>query len=162
MDEVQKEATRAEPLISTSTHGESMLPKTIAGMILSLAVLLSQTAWAQLPKSAVIGTNTRVQSSTRWRRTGKSRQRSRAGSDDGPTVQEPAPFFPLLDNGGASDRDGVDMGMAYQGPQRLKIGGKNDFRTLPIPAWSCAVLPDHRIAGQRTRLEERPTSRESG
>ena len=34
-----------------------MLRKPIAGMILSLAVLLSQTTWAQLPKSAVIGTN---------------------------------------------------------------------------------------------------------
>ena len=35
-----------------------MLPKTIAGIILLLTILLSQTTWAQLPKSAVIGTNT--------------------------------------------------------------------------------------------------------
>ena len=35
-----------------------MLPKAIAGIIFLLTILLLQPTWAQLPKSAVIGTNT--------------------------------------------------------------------------------------------------------
>jgi TRAP-type uncharacterized transport system substrate-binding protein len=34
------------------------VPKTIAIIFFSLTILMSQTAWAQMPKSAVIGTNT--------------------------------------------------------------------------------------------------------
>lgn len=42
-------------------------------------------------------------------------------------------FLPLL-NGGELDFalvNAVDMGMAYAGPQRLKIGGKNEFQHSP-------------------------------
>jgi uncharacterized protein len=42
-------------------------------------------------------------------------------------------FLPLLNNGELEFGvvNGVDMGMAYQGPQRLKVGGKNDFPHSP-------------------------------
>jgi TRAP transporter TAXI family solute receptor len=111
-----------------------MLRKTIAGIILSLAVLLSQTAWAQVPKSAVIGTNT--PGTVFYALAGGL---AKVASEAGPvqTTVQPytgtSTFLPLLDNGELDFGivNGVDMGMAYQGPQRLKIGGKNEFSHSP-------------------------------
>jgi TRAP transporter TAXI family solute receptor len=42
-------------------------------------------------------------------------------------------FIPLLNNGEVDFGvvNAVDMGMAYLGPQKLKIGGKNDFQHSP-------------------------------
>jgi uncharacterized protein len=42
-------------------------------------------------------------------------------------------FLPLLDSGELDFAlvNGVDMGMAYLGPQRLKVGGKNEFQHSP-------------------------------
>jgi len=101
---------------------------------LSLAVLLSQTTWAQLPKSAVIGTNT--PGTVFYALAGGL---SKVASESGPvqlTVQPysgTSTFLPLLDNGELDFGivNGVDMGMAYQGPQKLKVGGKNDFPHSP-------------------------------
>jgi TRAP transporter TAXI family solute receptor len=111
-----------------------MSPKIIAGIILSLAVVLSQTTWAQLPKSAVIGTNT--PGTVFYALAGGL---AKVASESGPvqlTVQPysgTSTFLPLLDNGELDFGivNGVDMGMAYQGPQKLKVGGKNDFPHSP-------------------------------
>ena len=111
-----------------------MSRKIIAGIILSLAVLLSQTTWAQLPKSAVIGTNT--PGTVFYALAGGL---AKVASESGPvqlTVQPysgTSTFLPLLDNGELDFGivNGVDMGMAYQGPQKLKVGGKNDFPHSP-------------------------------
>jgi uncharacterized protein len=42
-------------------------------------------------------------------------------------------FLPLLNNGELDFAlvNGVDMGMAYLGPQKLKVGGKNEFEHSP-------------------------------
>jgi uncharacterized protein len=42
-------------------------------------------------------------------------------------------FLPLLDNGELDFAlvNAVDMGMAYLGPQKLKVGGKNEFQHSP-------------------------------
>jgi TRAP transporter TAXI family solute receptor len=111
-----------------------MSPKTIAGIILSLAVLLSQTTWAQLPKSAVIGTNT--PGTVFYALAGGL---AKVAAEAGPVQMTVQPysgtstFLPLLNNGELDFGivNGVDMGMAYQGPQRLKVGGKNDFPHSP-------------------------------
>ncbi len=111
-----------------------MLPKTIAGIILSLAVFLSQTTWAQLPKSAIVGTNT--PGTVFYALAGGL---AKVVSEAGPvqlTVQPysgTSTFLPLIDNGELDFGivNGVDMGMAYLGPQKLKVGGKNDFSHSP-------------------------------
>ena len=111
-----------------------MLLKTIAGIILALAVFLTQTAWAQLPKSAVIGTNT-PGTVFYALASGLAKVASEAGPVQ--TTVQPytgtSTFLPLLNNGELDFGivNGVDMGMAYQGPQRLKVGGKNDFPHSP-------------------------------
>jgi TRAP transporter TAXI family solute receptor len=111
-----------------------MLPKIIAGITFSLAVFLSQTTWAQLPKSAVIGTNT---PGTVFYALASGI--AKVASETGPVQTSVQPytgtstFLPLLDNGELDFGivNGVDMGMAYQGPQKLKVGGKNDFPHSP-------------------------------
>jgi TRAP transporter TAXI family solute receptor len=111
-----------------------MSRKTIAGIILLLAVLLSQTTWAQLPKSAVIGTNT-PGTVFYALASGLAKVASEAGPVQ--TTVQPytgtSTFLPLLNNGELDFGivNGVDMGMAYQGPKRLKVGGKNDFPHSP-------------------------------
>ena len=111
-----------------------MSRKIIAGIVFSLAVVLSQTTWAQLPKSAVIGTNT--PGTVFYALAGGL---AKVASESGPVQMTVQPysgtstFLPLLDNGELDFGivNGVDMGMAYQGPQRLKVGGKNDFPHSP-------------------------------
>jgi TRAP transporter TAXI family solute receptor len=110
-----------------------MSPKLFAGIILLLAVLLSQPVRAQLPKSAVIGTNT--PGTVFYALAGGL---AKVGSE-GPvqTTVQPytgtSTFLPLLNNGELDFGivNGVDMGMAYRGPQKLKVGGKNDFPHSP-------------------------------
>jgi uncharacterized protein len=111
-----------------------MLPKAIAGIIFLLTILLLQTAWAQLPKSAVIGTNT-PGTVFYALASGIAKVASEAGPVQS-TVQPytgTSTFLPLLNNGELDFGivNGVDMGMAYQGPQRLKVGGKNEFSHSP-------------------------------
>jgi TRAP transporter TAXI family solute receptor len=111
-----------------------MLPRTIAGMILSLAVLLSQTTWAQLPKSAVIGTN--PAGTVFYALAGGLAKVATEGSPIQVNIQPytgTSTFLPLLNNGELDFAlvNGVDMGMAYLGPQKLKVGGKNEFENSP-------------------------------
>jgi len=111
-----------------------MLPKTVAGIIFSLTTLLLQTTWAQLPKSAVIGTNS---PGTVFYALASGL--AKIASESGPVQTSVQPytgtstFLPLLDNGELDFGivNGVDMGMAYQGPQRLRVAGKNDFPHSP-------------------------------
>src|SRR5687767_13279065 len=111
-----------------------MLPKAIAGIIFLLTILLSQTTWAQLPKSAVIGTNT-PGTVFYALASGLAKVASEAGPVQ--TTVQPytgtSTFLPLLNNGELDFGivNGVDMGMAYQGSKRLKVGGKNDFPHSP-------------------------------
>ena len=98
-----------------------MLPKTISGMILSLAVLLSQTAWAQLPKSAVIGTNT--PGTVFYALAGGL---AKVASEAGPvqTTVQPytgtSTFLPLLDNGETSDRERSRHGNGLSRPAKAQ------------------------------------------
>jgi uncharacterized protein len=110
------------------------VPKTIAGIFFSLTILLSQVTWAQMPKSAVIGTNT---PGTVFYALASGL--AKVASEAGPVQTSVQPytgtstFLPLLNSGELDFGivNGVDMGMAYQGPQRLKVGGKNDFPHSP-------------------------------
>ena len=110
-----------------------MSKQIIAAIILSLAVLMSQTTWAQLPKSAVIGTNT--PGTVFYALAGGLAKVASEGPVQ--TTVQPytgtSTFLPLLNNGELDFGivNGVDMGMAYQGPKRLKVGGKNDFPHSP-------------------------------
>ena len=111
-----------------------MLPKTVAGIIFSLTTLLSQTTWAQLPKSAVIGTN--PAGTVFYALAGGV---AKVASEATPIQVNIQPytgtstFLPLLNNGELDFGivNAVDMGMAYIGPQKLKVGGKNDFQHSP-------------------------------
>jgi uncharacterized protein len=110
-----------------------MLLTSIAGTILALAVFVTQTTWAQLPKSAVIGTNT--PGTVFYALAGGLAKVASEGPVQ--TTVQPysgtSTFIPLLNNGELDFGivNGVDMGMAYQGSQRLKVGGKNDFPHAP-------------------------------
>ena len=110
-----------------------MSKQIIAAIILSVAVFISQTAWAQLPKSAVIGTNT--PGTVFYALAGGLAKVASEGPVQ--TTVQPytgtSTFLPLLNNGELDFGivNGVDMGMAYQGPKRLKVGGKNDFPHSP-------------------------------
>ena len=111
-----------------------MLPRTIAKIILSLTVFLSQTTWAQLPKSAVIGTN--PAGTVFYALAGGIAKVASEATPIQVSIQPytgTSTFLPLLNN---SELDfgivnAVDVGMAYLGPQKLKVGGKNDFQHSP-------------------------------
>jgi TRAP transporter TAXI family solute receptor len=110
-----------------------MSKRIIAAIILTVAVLMSQTVWAQLPKSAVIGTNT--PGTVFYALAGGLAKVASEGPVQ--TTVQPytgtSTFLPLLNNGELDFGivNGVDMGMAYQGSKRLKVGGKNDFPHSP-------------------------------
>jgi uncharacterized protein len=111
-----------------------MLLKTIVGIVLSLAVFLSQTTSAQLPKSAVIGTN--PAGTVFYALAGGL---AKVASEATPIQVNIQPysgtstFIPLLDTGELDFGvvNAVDIGMAYLGPQKLKVGGKNEFVHSP-------------------------------
>jgi len=111
-----------------------MFLKTITGIIFSLAVFLSHATWAQLPKSVVIGTN--PAGTVFYALAGGV---AKVASEATPIQANIQPytgtstFLPLLNNGELDFGivNAVDMGMAYLGPQKLKVGGKNDFQHSP-------------------------------
>jgi uncharacterized protein len=111
-----------------------MLARTIAGMIFSLAVLLSQATWAQLPKSVVIGTN--PAGTVFYALAGGL---AKVASEATPMQVNIQPytgtstFLPILNSGELDFAivNAVDMGMAYVGPQKLKVGGRNEFVHSP-------------------------------
>ena len=101
----------------------------------AFAALPVQSAFAQpLPRSVVIGTN--PPGTVFYALAGGL---AKVISDAGPipaTVQPhtgTSTLFPLLNSGELDFGliNGVDMGMAYAGPQKIKVGGKNDFSHSP-------------------------------
>src|SRR5687768_15829587 len=97
----------------------------------AVALLFAQAALAQpMPRSVVIGTN--PPGTVFYALAGGL---AKVISDAGPIPATVQPYtststlLPLLNNGELDFAlvNGVDMGMAYAGPQKVKVGGKNDF-----------------------------------
>lgn len=111
----------------------------LAGFLIAfpLAIVLFHPTAAgaqQMPRSVTIGTNppgTVFYALT----SGLAKIASDAGPI--PTTVQPytgtSTLLPLLNNGELDFAvvNGVDMGMAYLGPQKIKVGGKNDFPHSP-------------------------------
>ena len=100
-------------------------------LIAAPLVLPPGSAEAQkLPRSATIGTN--PPGTVFYALAGAL---AKVATEGGPVQTAIQPYtgtstlLPLLDSGELefATVNGVDMGMAYAGPQRLKVGGKNDF-----------------------------------
>lgn len=105
------------------------------GIQLTALLLLVDTAQAQqLPKAVTIGAN--PPGTVFYALAGGL---SRVATEGTPIQVSPQPFtgtstfLPLLNNGELDFAivNAVDMGMAYVGPQKLKVGGKNDFHHSP-------------------------------
>ena len=107
------------------------------GMLLALVLLagLVGSAWAQaLPRSVTFGTNT---PGTVFYAVASGLAKVVTDSTPMQMTVQPytgtSTFLPLL-NAGELDFgiiNAVDLGMAYQGPQRLKVGGRNVFPHSP-------------------------------
>lgn len=103
----------------------------VAVLIAAPLLLVSDSAQAQkLPRSATIGTN--PPGTVFYAVAGAL---AKVATEAGPVQTAVQPYtgtstlLPLLDSGelDLAIVNGVDMGMAYLGPQKLKVGGKNDF-----------------------------------
>jgi TRAP transporter TAXI family solute receptor len=109
---------------------QTMLTAAISSLWLTLSFAQAQ----QLPKSVTVGTN--PAGTVFFALAGGL---AKVISDTAPfqAVVQPytgtSTFLPLLDNGELDFGvvNAVDMGQAYQGPARLKIGGKNPFPHVP-------------------------------
>ncbi|HEV8343561.1 MAG TPA: TAXI family TRAP transporter solute-binding subunit [Candidatus Binatia bacterium] len=96
--------------------------------------LLDSAQAQQLPRAVTIGTNP---AGTVFYALASGL--AKVATESGPiqTTIQPytgtSTFIPLLNNGELDFAivNAVDMGMAYQGPQKLKVGGKNDFPHSP-------------------------------
>lgn len=104
-------------------------------MALAIAlVMLITSASAQLPRAVGIGTNT---PGTVFYALGSGLAKVIAETTPMQATVQPyagtSTFLPLLNTGELDFGlvNAVDMGMAYQGPQRLKIGGRNAFPHSP-------------------------------
>jgi TRAP transporter TAXI family solute receptor len=104
-------------------------------VLVVFSVVFTQAALAQpLPRSVVIGTN--PPGTVFYALAGGL---AKVVSDAGPIPATVQPYtgtstlLPLLNNGELDFAlvNGVDMGMAYAGPQKVKVGGKNDFPHSP-------------------------------
>ena len=102
---------------------------------LAFLLLLFNSAEAQkLPRSVTIGTNP---AGTVFYALASGL--AKVATEAGPIQTTIQPYtgtstlLPLLNNGELDFGlvNGVDMGMAYLGPQKLKVGGKNDFPHSP-------------------------------
>jgi uncharacterized protein len=106
----------------------------LAAAISTLLLTISTAAAQQLPKSVTVGTN--PAGTVFFALAGGL---AKVISDGAPfqAVVQPytgtSTFLPLLDNGELDFGvvNAVDMGQAYQGPARLKIGGRNPFPHVP-------------------------------
>jgi len=109
----------------------------VAGLLAAaaFAAVHVQPVFAQpLPRSVVIGTNT---PGTVFYALASGL--AKVASEAGPIPATVQPYtgtstlLPLLDSGELDFAlvNGVDMGMAYAGPQKIKVGGKNDFAHTP-------------------------------
>jgi uncharacterized protein len=103
-------------------------------MMVLLPLRLGAAQVQQLPRSVTIGTNT--PGTVFYALAGGL---AKVASEAGPVQMTVQPysgtstFIPLMDSGELDFGivNGVDMGMAYLGPKKLKVGGKNDFPHSP-------------------------------
>lgn len=107
----------------------------IGWLLFSLsAVTIASTARAQTPRAVTIGTN--PPGTVFYALAGGL---AKVASEAGPIQVSVQPYtgtstlLPLLNNGELDFAivNAVDMGMAYLGPKKLRIGGKNDFAHSP-------------------------------
>lgn len=103
--------------------------------VLTIALLSLDSAEAQrLPRAVTTGTNT---PGTVFYALASGL--AKVATEGGPIQMNVQPYsgtstlLPLLNSGELDFAivNGVDMGMAYLGPQKLKVGGKNDFSHSP-------------------------------
>jgi TRAP transporter TAXI family solute receptor len=103
--------------------------------VLTIALLSLDFAQAQqMPRAVTIGTNT--PGTVFYALAGGLAKVSTEGSPIQMNIQPytgTSTLLPLLNSGELDFAivNGVDMGMAYLGPQKLKVGGKNDFAHSP-------------------------------
>ena len=112
-----------------------MLAKTIAGIIFLLHDSPVTNDMGSVAQVGCHRDNPRGHSLLRaggrcWRKSPAKRGRSRSKIQP---YSGTSTFLPLLNSGELDFGivNAVDMGMAYHGPQRLKVGGKNDFPHSP-------------------------------
>ena len=107
----------------------------LMGVMLALFPLqLSAADAQQLPKAVTMGTN--PAGTVFYALAGGLAKVATEGSPVQVNIQPytgTSTFLPLLNNGelDLAIVNGVDMGMAYLGPQKLKVGGKNEFQHSP-------------------------------
>ena len=107
-----------------------MLPIAIVATLLDLAPVHAQ----KLPSSTTMGTNP---AGTVFYAVASGLAKVISGAGPMQSVVQPytgtSTFLPLLDNGEIDFGvvNAVDMGLAYQGPARLKVGGRNPFPHVP-------------------------------
>jgi TRAP transporter TAXI family solute receptor len=107
----------------------------LIGIMLALFPLHLGAAQAQqLPKAVTIGTN--PPGTVFYALAGGLAKVATEGALVQVNIQPytgTSTFLPLLNNGELDFAlvNGVDMGMAYLGPQKLKVGGKNEFEHSP-------------------------------
>jgi hypothetical protein len=116
-------------------HKERRGHKRLFALTLALALLcLARVHAQQLPKAITIGTNP---PGTVFYALASGL--AKAATEATPIQANIQPYtgtstlLPLLDSGELHFAivNAVDMGMAYRGPQKLKVGGKNDFPHSP-------------------------------
>ena len=101
---------------------------------ITTALLLGDLVEAQLPSSTAIGTNP---AGTVFYAVASGLASVISGAGPMQSVVQPytgtSTFLPLLDNGEIDFGvvNAVDMSLAYQGPMRLKVGGRNPFPHVP-------------------------------
>jgi uncharacterized protein len=99
-----------------------------------LVLQIGDTQAQQLPKAVTIGTN--PAGTVFYALAGGLAKVATEASSIQVNIQPytgTSTFLPLLDNGELDFAlvNAVDMGMAYLGPQKLKVGGKNEFQHAP-------------------------------
>ena len=105
-----------------------------AGVLLVTVFLSQANAWAQTPKSVTLGT---PPPGTLFYALGAGVAKVVSGAAPFQMVVQPhagtSTHLPLVNTGELDFGiiNGVDTGMAYQGPQRLKVGGRNPFPFSP-------------------------------
>jgi TRAP transporter TAXI family solute receptor len=107
-----------------------MLTAAISTLLLAIGSAEAQ----QLPKAVTMGTN--PAGTVFYALAGGLAKVATEGSPVQVNIQPytgTSTFLPLLNNGELDFAlvNGVDMGMAYVGPQKLKVGGKNEFQHSP-------------------------------
>ena len=103
-------------------------------LIASLIVLGATVAWAQMPRLVSIGT---PPPGSLLYAVGSGLAKVVSGGAPFPMAVQPysgtSTFFPIVNKGEVDFGvvNAVDLGMAYHGPERLKVGGRNPFPHTP-------------------------------